>query len=64
VEVSLYGKGRKWTLIGTVEPQVWANTNHDAFVDHVIFDEIPSGLKKMKVTFTVEKESYIYIIGK
>ena len=64
VKVSLYGKDRKWSLIETVEPQVWANTNHDAFVDHVIFDEIPAGLKKMKVTFTVEKESYIYIIGK
>ena len=64
VKVSLYGKDRKWRLIGAVEPQVWANTNHDAFVDHVIFSEIPAGLKKMKVTFTVEKESYIYIIGK
>ena len=65
VKVSLYGKGRgKWTLVETVEPQVWANTNHDAFVDQAIFSEIPAGLKKMKVTFAVEKESYIYIIGK
>lgn len=39
-------------------------TNHDAFVDQAIFRGIPAGLKKMKVTFTVEKESYIYIIGK
>ena len=65
VKVSLYGKGRsRWTLVETVEPQKWANTNHDAFVDQAIFSGIPAGLRKMKVTFTVEKESYIYIIGK
>ena len=66
VKVSLYGnaKGHRWTLIETVEPLVWKNTNHDAFVDHIFFNEIPSGLKKMKIVFTVEKESYIYTTGK
>jgi hypothetical protein len=51
-------------LLETVEPQKWANTNHDAFVDHAIFSKIPAGLKKIKVVITVEKESYIYIIEK
>ena len=64
VKVELYGKGRKWTLLQTTQPQVWENTNHDAFVDHVFFNDIPSGMKKLKVVFTVEKESYIYVIGK
>ena len=65
MKVSLYGKAKgKWTLVETVESQKWANTNHDAFVDHAIFREIPAGLKKMKVVITVEKESYIYIIEK
>ena len=64
-KVSLYGKAKgKWTLLETVEPQKWANTNHDAFVDHAFFNEDLSGFKKVKVVFTVEKESYIYIIGK
>jgi hypothetical protein len=64
-KVSLYGKAKgKWTLLETVEPQKWANTNHDAFVDHAIFSKIPAGLRKMKVVITVEKESYIYIIEK
>ena len=65
VKVSLYGKANgRWTLGETVATQKWANTNHDDFVDQAIFRGIPAGLKKMKVTFTVEKESYIYIIGK
>ena len=64
VKVELYGKGRKWTLLQTAQPQVWENTNHDAFVDHVFFNDIPSGMKKLKVVFTVEKESYIYVTGK
>jgi hypothetical protein len=64
VKVELYGKGRKWTLIQAAEPMAWENTNHDAFVDHAVFSEIPSDLKKMKIVFTVEKESYIYITRK
>ena len=64
VTVELYGKGRKWTLIQKAEPQVWENTNHDAFVDHVFFNNIPSDMKKLKIVFTVEKESYIYLIRK
>ena len=64
VKVELYGKGRKWMLIQTAEPQVWENTNHDAFVDHVFFSNIPSDMKKLKIVFTVEKESYIYLIRK
>ena len=64
VKVELYGKGRKWTLLQTAQPQVWENTNHDAFVDHVFFNDIPSDMKKLKIVFTVEKESNIYVIGK
>ena len=63
-KVSLYGKGRKWALIQETPVQQWDNTNHDAFVDHVVFTGIPSDLKKLKVVFTVEKESYIYVKGK
>lgn len=63
-KVELYGKGRKWTLIQAAESMTWENTNHDAFVDHAVFSEIPSDLKKMKIVFTVEKESYIYITRK
>jgi hypothetical protein len=44
--------------------QKWENTNHDAFVDHVFFNDVPSGMKKLKIVFTVEKESYIYVTGK
>ena len=62
-KVSLYGKAKgKWTLLETVEPQKWANTNHDAFVDHAFFNEDLSGFKKVKVVFTVEKDSYIYLM--
>ena len=62
-KVSLYGKAKgKWILLETVEPQKWANTNHDAFVDHAFFNEDLSGFKKVKVVFTVEKESYIYLM--
>ena len=64
VKVELYGKDRKWTLIQGAEPQVWENTNHDAFVDHVFFNNTPSEMKKLKIVFTVEKESYIYITRK
>ena len=63
-KIALYGKGRKWTLIQEVQAPKWENTNHDAFVDHVIFSEIPSDVKKLKLVFTVEKESYIHLIRK
>lgn len=62
-KILLYGKAKgKWTLVETVEPQKWANTNHDAFVGHAFFNEDLSGFKKVKVVFTVEKDSYIYLM--
>ena len=64
VKVELHGKSRKWTLLQEQHVQRWENTNHDAFVDHVFFGEIPSDVKKLKIVFTVEKESYIYVTGK
>ena len=64
VKVELHGKGRKWTLIQDQHVQRWENVNHDAFVDHVFFSEISSDMKKLKIVFTVEKESYIYVTGK
>ena len=63
-KIALYGKDRKWTLIQEVQAPKWENTNHDAFVDHVIFSDIPSDVKKLKLVFTVEKESYIHLIRK
>jgi hypothetical protein len=63
-KIALYGKGRKWTLIQEVQAPKWENTNHDAFVDHVIFSDIPSDVRKLKLVFTVEKESYIHLIRK
>ena len=63
-KIALYGKGRKWTLIQEVQAPKWENTNHDAFVDHMIFSDIPSDVRKLKLVFTVEKESYIHLIRK
>lgn len=60
--LSLYSSedGRKWTLAAVRESPQWLNTGHDAFVDLVVFEDLPEA-KYMKLAFTSETEVYIEI---
>jgi hypothetical protein len=51
--------GKKWNLHQIKDSPVWANTNHDAFVDYIRFENLPSDAKHFKLTFTVEKKASI-----
>lgn len=56
--------GKKWSLHQIKDTPVWANTNHDAFVDHVTFDNLPSDAKYLKLSFTAEKKAYVFYTKK
>lgn len=46
--------GKAWSLVQIKDGPVFPNTNHDAFVDHVLFDGFPedSALSHLKLVFT------------
>ena len=50
--------GEKWTLDCIKDTPAWVNTNHDAFVDLMVFD---SDAKHIKLAFTVEYEAYMEV---
>ena len=52
--------GREWSLHQIKDTPVWANTNHDAFVDYVSFENLPSDAKYLKLSFTAEKKAYVF----
>lgn len=53
--------GKKWNLHQIKDAPVWANTNHDAFVDYVRFEDLPSDARHFKLSFTAERKAYIYL---
>ena len=46
--------GSGWSLAQIRNSPVFPNTNHDAFVDHVLFEDLDSDAPYMKIVFTVE----------
>ena len=52
--------GKKWNLHQIKDTPVWANTNHDAFVDYVSFEDLPADTKYLKLAFTAEKKVYLH----
>ena len=52
--------GREWSLHQIKDTPVWANTNHDAFVDYVSFENLPSDAKYLKLSFTAENKAYVF----
>ena len=52
--------GKEWTLADEKTAPLWVNTGHDAFVDMLVFDNLPKA-RHMKLTFTSETEVYLEI---
>ena len=54
----------KWSLLQIKDTPVWDNTNHDAFVDLVMFDNFPSAPGRyLKLSFVSDKDVYLdYIV--
>ena len=51
------GNGEDWSLAGIKDTPVCPNTNHDAFIDHVLFDSLDCDASHMKIAFTVEAKA-------
>jgi hypothetical protein len=50
--------GNEWSLVQIKDSPVFPNTNHDAFVDHVVFDGLDlSSVKSLKIAFTVDAKA-------
>ncbi len=52
------GDGVRWSLAQIKDSPVCPNTNHDAFVDHVLFEGLDNEGPYMKIVFTVEDKAY------
>ncbi len=52
------GDGEEWSLAGIRDTPSCPNTNHDAFIDFVLFEDIDREARYLKVAFTVDSESY------
>lgn len=46
--------GENWSLAGIKDAPLCPNTNHDAFVDHILFDDLDLDASYLKIAFTVE----------
>ena len=49
--------GKEWSLVQIKDTPVFPNTNHDAFIDYVLFDNLSLEDAHMKIAFTVEAKS-------
>ncbi len=50
--------GKKWDLVGIKNAPGYQNTNHDAFIDHVLFSGLDLKADYLKIEFTVDARSY------
>ena len=55
--ISLYTSkdGKEWTLTEEKQTPVWKNTGHDAFVDMMVFENLPK-TRHMKLAFTADND--------
>lgn len=53
--------GKEWTPAGEKQPPVWKNTGHDAFVDMVVFENLPEA-NHMKLAFEADNDAYLEIL--
>ncbi len=51
------GDGKKWNLVGIKDTPGYQNTNHDAFIDHVLFSGLDLKTDYLKVEFTVDSRA-------
>ena len=60
--ISLYTSkdGKEWTLTAEKQTPVWKNTGHDAFVDMVVFENLPK-TRHMKLAFTADNDVYLEV---
>ncbi len=49
--------GKKWSLIGIKNTPAYQNTNHDAFIDYVLFSELDLKSNFIKIEFSVESRA-------
>ena len=58
-KISLFtsADGQKWSLVGIKDAPVCPNTNHDAFIDYVLFDGLDCEASHIKIAFTVEAKA-------
>ncbi len=49
--------GKKWSLAGIKDTPGYQNTNHDAFIDHVLFTGLDLKADRLKIEFTVDSEA-------
>ena len=49
---------QKWSLAQVKDPPACPNTNHDAFIDVVLFENVGRDTRYLKIAFTVDSESY------
>ena len=55
--LSVSKDGKEWSLIRIKDTPAFPNTNHDAFVDHVLFDGIDTDARFVKVAFNAESKA-------
>ena len=60
--ISLYTSkdGKEWTLTAEKQTPVWKNTGHDAFVDMMVFENLPK-TRHMKLAFTADNDVYLEV---
>lgn len=49
---------QKWSLAQVKDTPACPNTNHDAFIDFVLFENVGRDARYLKIAFTVDSESY------
>ena len=49
---------QKWSLAQVKDTPACPNTNHDAFIDFVLFENVGRDARYLKIVFTVDSESY------
>ncbi len=51
------GDGKKWSLAGIKNSPGYQNTNHDAFIDYVLFDGLDLKADYIKIEFTADSSA-------
>lgn len=51
--------GKKWSLEQIKESPVCPNTNHDAFIDFVLFEGLDTQARHLKIAFTAEQKVFL-----
>ena len=50
---------QKWSLAGIEDTPACPNTNHDAFIDFVLFEGLQAEARYLKIAFTADHKVYM-----